>query len=99
MAGLTDEAIFALMNSGRTKGGYVTKLADFLGSGEKGVCANETWVDISGKKHATIKSGFESAKTRKDAPDGADKVLVRVQDEKVYLINLSLVQSAEADAE
>lgn len=92
MAGLTDEQIKVLLSTTRTKGQYITYLAEFLDSGEKGVCVNEEWIDLSEKKSSTLKQGFENARENKNAPDGADAVKVIVsgdkEDARVYLVNL-----------
>jgi len=94
--GLTPEQIDALLSKTRTKGEYVVSLNEFLSSGEAGVCVNDQWKQMGGKKATTLKQGFEAAKDKKEANDGADKVIVKTDEEKVYLINLALVQGVEA---
>lgn len=89
MAGLTSEQIAALLGNTRTKGQYTVYLTDFLTSGEQGICVNEQWVDLAGKKATTLKQGFENAKDNKNAPDGAENVKVISNEDKVYLINLT----------
>lgn len=98
MAGLTAEQIQQLLGKSRSKGQYIVHLNSFLASGEGGVCANDEWVDLADKKATTLKQGFENAKTNKDATDGAENVKVLVNEDKVYLINLTAAGVA-ADAE
>lgn len=85
---LTPDQIQALLGSTRTKGDYVVKLNEFLESGEAGVCVNETWVEMKDKKAPTLKQGFEAAKEKKDAAEGAEAIKVIANDGKVYLLNL-----------
>src|SRR5215467_4111015 len=97
VAGLTNDQIMALLSKTRQKGVYTERLNDFIGSGEPGICVNDTWADLSGKKATTLKQGFEAAKDKKEAAEGADKVIVKsdkAEDgtERVYLINLAHVE-------
>lgn len=86
--GLTQEQIDALLSKSRSSG-YTEKQNEFLASGENGVCVNEQWPEFKDKKANTLKQGFEGAKTKKDAAEGADKIKVVVADDKVYLLNLA----------
>lgn len=86
---LTHEQIQALLSKTRQKGVYTERMNEFLASGEGGICVNETWADLAGKKATTLKQGFEGAKEKKDVAEGADKVIVKSDEEKVYLINLA----------
>jgi hypothetical protein len=89
MAGLDAEQIAALLAKTRTKGQYTDRLNEFLGSGEMGVDVMD-WPEMKQKKPNTLKQGFEAAKDKKEAKEGADKVQVIMNEEKVYLINLVL---------
>lgn len=97
---LTPEEIQALLGKTRSKGQYGVMLAEFLASGDGGVCANEQWVAIRDKKATTIKQGFVNAIEKAGAPEGADKVKVITNEDKVYLINLAAadVPSQEQEA-
>lgn len=86
---LTPDEIQALLGKTRQKGQYTEMLAEFLASGEGGTCANEEWVAIRDKKASTIKQGFVNAIEKAGAPEGADKVKVISNEDKVYLINLA----------
>lgn len=99
MGGLTPEQIQALLGASRSKGQYIVYLNKFIDSGEGGVCVNDEWVDLADKKPATLKQGFENAKTNKEAGEGAENVKVMVNEEKVYLINLATAGVAAEDAE
>lgn len=96
MAGLTPEQIAALLGKTRTKGQYIIYLNQFVASGMDGVCANEQWVDLKDKKASTLKQGFENAKDNKDAAEGSENVKVISNEDLVYLINLSHVQTEQA---
>lgn len=103
VAGLNQEQIMALLSKTRQKGVYTDRLNDFITSGEQGISVNETWADLRGKKATTLKQGFEAAKDKKEAADGADRVIVKsdkAEDgtETVYLINLALVEGVEVPA-
>jgi len=93
---LSNEQIMALLSKTRQKGVYTDRLNEFLASGEQGIEVNSTWPDLGGKKATTLKQGFEAAKDKKEANEGADKVIVKTDEEKVYLINLALVEGVEA---
>lgn len=90
MAGMSADQIAQLLGKTRQKGVYTDKLNEFVQSGEMGVCANEQWVEFADKKSATLKQGFEAAKDKKEAIEGADQVKVIVSDEKVYLVNIAV---------
>src|SRR6266487_426075 len=93
MAGLTAADIQALLSRSRTKGQYLVRLNEFIESGEMGVCANENWVEFADKKASTLKQGFEGARQNKEAAEGSDNVKVISNEEKVYLINLTVAAS------
>lgn len=84
---LTPEQIRGIYAKRRTKGQYTQFLSQFLESGENGTDVKETWPQLADKKGNTIKQGFENAKEKKEAPEGADLVDVIVDGEDVYLIN------------
>jgi len=92
MAGMTPEQILAVLGQSRTKGEYAGYLKDFLESGEAGVSVNDTWPALSQKKATTVKQGFENAKDKKDAPEGAENIKIVKSNDQVYLFNLSLVE-------
>ena len=97
---LTSDQISAIYAKRRTKGLYTQFLAELLESGENGVDVKETWPQLKDKKATTIKQGFENAKDKKDAPDGAETVDVIVDGENVFLINSAMVRElvgAEAE--
>jgi hypothetical protein len=96
MAGLTQDQILQLLAAGRQKGVYRERLATFLNGGEAGISVSEVFPDLAGKKTTSLKTGFENVKKSKDAPEGSDNVVIRVVEDKVYLINMALVQQAEA---
>lgn len=103
MTPLTPDQITALLGKARSKGGYETKFIEFVKSGEAGVCANETWAELETKKATTLKQGFENAKTKASVVEAvtaevAEQVKVLTNEDKVYLINLSLAgTSSEAE--
>ena len=90
--GLTAEQISAIYAKRRTKGLYTDFLAELLASGENGADVKETWPQLKDKKATTIKQGFENAKDKKEAPEGAEHVDVIVDGEDVYLINSAMVR-------
>jgi hypothetical protein len=96
MAGLTNEQILQLLASGRQKGVYRERLVSFLESGEAGISVRETFADLAQKKTSSLKTGFENVKKSKEAPEGADSVIVRAVEDNVYLINMANVQQAAA---
>jgi hypothetical protein len=94
---LSDDQIRTLLSKTRQKGVYTERLNEFIESGQAGVSVNEQWADLSGKNDTTLKQWLEAAKEKKEALEGADKVIVKSDDEKVYLINLAHVEGlAEA---
>ena len=102
-ASLTTDQIMALLSKTRRKGEYTELLNEFVESGEAGVSVGEKWPHLSGKKATTLKQGFEAAKDKKEAVDGADKIVVKSDKgddgtEGVYLINLALVEGVEVPA-
>jgi hypothetical protein len=88
---LTAEQIRGIYAKRRTKGQYNMFLDLVLASGENGCDVKDTWPQLADKKASTIKQGFENAKSRKDAPEGADAIDVIVDGEDVYLINSAMV--------
>jgi hypothetical protein len=95
---LSNDQIMALLSKTRQKGVYTDRLNEFIASGEGGLCVNEQWPDLGGKKATTLKQGFEAAKDKKEASEGADKVIVKTDEDKVYLINLAHVEGVEVAA-
>jgi len=97
---LDSDKIAAIYAKRRTKGLYTAFLAELLESGENGVDVKETWPQLKDKKATTIKQGFENAKDKKEAPDGADMIDVIVDGDDVFLINSAMVRElvgAEAE--
>jgi hypothetical protein len=94
--GLSAEQINALMAGSRTKGQYSEALGTFLESGEAGVSVDEAFPHLAGKNAGSVKQGFDGARTKKDAPEGADQVRVIKQGDTVYLLNQALIAGAEA---
>jgi hypothetical protein len=98
MAGLTAEQIQALLGKTRQKGQYLELLNKFIESGEMGVNVQDTWVELRDKQPSTIKQGFEGAKDKKEAAEGAELVKVITNKEgegdsavtTVYLINMAI---------
>jgi hypothetical protein len=95
---LTNEQILELLSKTRQKGQYVSILNEFVTSEQAGVSVNDTWPALAGKKATTLKQGFESAKDKKEAVDGADKVIVKADGDRVFLINLAHVEGVEVAA-
>lgn len=98
MAGLTAEQIQALLGKTRQKGLYTQFLNEFIESGEMGVNVNEQWVELRDKKATTLKQGFEGAKDKKEAVEGADQIKVISNEDQVFLVNLA-VASEQLGAE
>lgn len=102
MAGLTAQDIAQLLAKTRQKGLYIQKMNEFLASGELGVSAKSTWVELADKKDTTLKQGFDNAKGSKEVADGAENVRVISQEGDVYLVNLTLaadqVEGVETEA-
>lgn len=88
---LSNDQIRAIYAKRRTKGLYTQFLAEILESGDNGCDVKETWPQLADKKASTIKQGFENAKEKKDAPEGADAIDVIVDGEQVFLINANMV--------
>jgi hypothetical protein len=95
---LSAEEIQALLGRTRQKGQYVELLNRFVESGEGGIDAKAEFVEIRDKQASTIKQGFDAAKDKKEAVDGAEKVKVIKSEENVYLVNLAAA-GVEAPAE
>lgn len=98
MAGLTAEEIQALLGRSRTKGQYVVRLNEFVGTGEMGINVRETWVEFADKQASTLKQGFDNARDNKEAAEGTDQVKVIKQEDDVFLINLAVAASELGDA-
>jgi hypothetical protein len=110
-AALTNDKIRNLYANRRKKGLYLDLLHNFLAMNIAGVGARETWPtefpvvtidedgEKSGKQVTSIKQGFDNAKEKKDAPEGADKVDVIVDGDEVYLINRGIYNPDEVEAE
>jgi hypothetical protein len=101
---MTPDQIRAVYAKRRTKGLYLDLLAQFIDSGEAGVSVREEWNTILGdtenKKATSLKQGFENAKDKKDAPEGADLIDVIVDGDDVFLLNRAVLDaSGTADVE
>src|SRR5262245_55880996 len=103
---LTPEQIQKIYAKRRTKGLYNELLAEFMESGEDGVSVREQWPTHfswdptkedkeRGKQATTLKQGFENAKEKKDAPEGAENVDVIVDEENVFLVNRNVYNTSE----
>jgi len=90
------EAIAQLLQSSRQRGQYDIELRNFIEGGEVGAEVDLTSGVFAGKKPQTVKTGFEGAARRKDAPEDAQHVRVIVQGERVYLVRQDLVQAQAA---
>jgi hypothetical protein len=90
MAGITaldQEAINTLLGSVKQRGEYDRQLKTFMDSGQPGVEISLSEGPFAQKKPNSVKTGFESAKSREGAPEGAsDNVRVLVHEDSVYLI-------------
>ena|SRR5215831_14249198 len=106
--GLSNEQIRSIYAKRRTKGLYNDLLEQFILSGENGVSVREQWPTQfswdsekaegeQGKQATTLKQGFENAKDRKDAPEGADAVDVIVDGTDVFLINKAVMDVEAAE--
>ena len=100
---MTPEQIRAVYAKRRTKGLYLDLLAKFIESGEAGVSVRDEWNTILGdtenKKATSLKQGFENAKDKKDAPDGAELVDVIVDGDDVFLLNRAILDASGAENE
>src|SRR4051812_37553757 len=97
---LTAEQINSLLGQSRTKGIYLSRLNQFLESGDQGVCAHEEWpTDFGEKSDSTVKQGFTNAMNSKNAGDGAKNVRVINNEGKTYLINAGSPEGAGAGEE
>jgi hypothetical protein len=92
---LTAEQVRAIYAKRRTKGQYTELLTAFIESGDTGVSVKEEWTQLADKKAPTLKQGFENAKEKKDAPEGADTVDVITDGDDVFLINRAIVGAEE----
>ncbi len=97
LPGLTDELIAQLLSKGG-KNKYAAPLNEFVESGEKAICVNETWAQFKDAKATTLSQGFKSAIEKGGENGPASKVAVRTNDEKVYLLNLGAIQAAQDEA-
>lgn len=98
---LDDDDVLAILAGGREKGIYDDALVDFVRANKIGVPYR-----FSGKKAASVKTGFESAKTRlkenkidkatEEEAALADEVEVRVREDKVFLLRNDLAKAAKA---
>lgn len=97
---MTPDQIRAVYAKRRTKGLYTELLVNFIESGEGGVSVKEEWpVQFSDKKATTLKQGFENAKDKKDAPEGAELIDVIVDGEDVFLLNRAVLGGDMVEAE
>ena len=105
---MTPEQIRAVYAKRRTKGLYAEKLAAFIDSGDGGVSVREEWpTDFSwdeskpegerGKVATTLKQGFENAKDKKEAPEGAEFIDVIVDGNDVFLLNRVVLGNVAED--
>lgn len=88
---LKPDQIQQILTQSRQRGVYDAELAKFLESEEVGVMVDLQNGTFAGKKPQTIKTGFESATKRENAPELAKNVAVRVVNDNVYLIRTDLV--------
>lgn len=93
---VSDEELEGILSGAKSRGRYRTILADFISSGVKAwrVPTAEGSGEFAGKKTQSLKTGFESAKKHKEAPDGSDQVRVIVQNDAVFIVNDAAVQAA-----
>lgn len=96
--GLTQEQINALMATTRTKGQYIQLITEFLDSDENGVDVKVQWPELSERKSASVKQGFENAKNSKNARADFKNVQVLKNEENVYLIKRTAPAEAAAEA-
>jgi len=97
---LSPEEIRKIYAERRTKGEYIAKLTQFMESEEVGISVKEEWNTAFGEKKATtLKQGFENAKDKKDAPDGAELVDVIVDGDDVFLLNRAILDASGAENE
>ena len=107
---LTTEMIDALYAKRRMKGIYAEKLTAFIASGDQGVSVRDEWpTDFKwddtqedgkkGKLASTLKQGFENVKAKSGAPAGSQYVDVMVDGENVFLVNKTLLEGFEPEAE
>lgn len=83
---LDHDAIANLLGSVKQRGEYDRQLKTFVESGEPGIQVSLTEGPFTNKKPNSVKTGFESAKSREGAPEGAANVRVLVHEDNVYLI-------------
>ena len=89
---LTPDQIRAVYAKRRTKGLYLNLLDQFIESGEGGISVKEEWsTQFADKKATSLKQGFENAKGKKEAPEGAELVDIIVDGEDVYLLNRAVL--------
>jgi hypothetical protein len=85
-ATLDADAITALLAKSKQRGEYDRQLKAFLESEAPGIQVPLTEGPFNGKASSSVKAGFEGAKKREGAPEGANEVRVIVDGENVYLI-------------
>jgi hypothetical protein len=99
---LTPEQIAELLGKSRKKGIYVTRLNEFIASGEGGWSVREQWpdwADATTKKAASLKQGFDSARDKKETNlENPEQIRVIANENDVYLINLLAAGAAFAEA-
>jgi hypothetical protein len=88
--GLSAEQIQQLLGQTRQKGIYIQKINEFVESGQMGVDARDEWIEFRDKNANTLKQGFDSAKEKKEALEGAEMVKVIKSEDSVFLINLAV---------
>jgi hypothetical protein len=84
---LNADQIAELLASSRQRGVYDAELKSFWESDNPGVKVNLESGVFAGKKAQSVKTGFETARKRDGAPEGAgDNLRVILQEDAVYLI-------------
>lgn len=102
LAGITQlnpEQITALLGKSRSRGEYTTQLRNFIESGMQGAQVSLENGPFAGKKVASVKSGFENAKSNTKNPvEGSEHIAVVVDGDNVFLINKALAQATAPTA-
>jgi hypothetical protein len=93
---LDQDAISNLLGSVKQRGEYDRQLKSFVEGDEAGIQVSLTEGPFTGKKPNSVKTGFETAKSREGAPAGAANVRVLVHEDNVYLVKQGETAAAEA---
>ena len=91
---LDQDEINSLLGSVKQRGEYDRQLKTFMESNEPGVQVSLSEGPFAQKKPNSVKTGFESAKNREGAPEGATNVRVLVHEDSVYLIRTDIQAAA-----